>query len=58
VTHNLTDILPETSRVVFLKNGRIFADGAKEELLTSASLSRLFDAPLEVVRRDGYFYLW
>jgi len=58
VTHNLTDILPEISRVVFLKNGRIFADGAKEELLTSASLSRLFDAPLEVVRRDGYFYLW
>lgn len=58
VTHNLTDILPEITRVVFLKNGRVFDDGAKEKLLTSASLSRLFDTPLEVVKRDGYYYLW
>jgi iron complex transport system ATP-binding protein len=58
VTHNLTDVLPEITRVVFLKSGRVFADGPKEKLLTSASLSSLFDIPLEVVKRDGYYYLW
>ncbi len=58
VTHNLADVLPEVSRVVFLKEGRIFADGPKENLLISAALSRLFDIPLEVVRKDGYYHLW
>jgi iron complex transport system ATP-binding protein len=58
VTHNLTDIIPEISRVILLKDGSVFKDGKKEKILTPESLSSLFSTPLEVVKRDGYYYLW
>lgn len=58
VTHDLTDIIPEIQRVVLLREGRIFQDGAKEAILTTETISRLFGAPFEVVRRDGFYYLW
>lgn len=58
VTHDLTDIIPEIKRVVLLREGRIFKDGTKEEVLTAEMISELFGAPFEVMRRDGYYYLW
>lgn len=58
VTHNTADIIPEIERVILLKAGRVFKDGQKEKVLTSESLSHLFDTPLEVVKRDGYYHLW
>jgi iron complex transport system ATP-binding protein len=58
VTHHLPDILPEIDRVVLLRQGRIFADGPKTELLTTESLSELFGLPVELARRDGYYHLW
>ena len=58
VTHDLHDIIPEIERVILLKEGRIFADGPKQELLTAETLSRLFGTAVEVVRRDGYYHLW
>jgi len=58
VTHDLTDIIPEIERVILLKEGRIFKDGTKEEVLTSETISGLFGASFEVIRRDGYYYLW
>ncbi|SRR5579871_1288935 len=58
VTHHLSDIIPEIERVIFLKNGRVHADGEKSRLLTSEQLSRLFGLPAEVARRDGYYHLW
>jgi len=58
VTHNTLDIIPEIERVILLKDGRVFSDGTKEKMLTSKTLSQLFDTPLEVVKRDGYYYLW
>jgi len=59
VTHNTLDIIPEIERVILLKDGRVFNDGTKEKMLTSKTLSHLFDTPLEVVKRDGYYYyLW
>ncbi len=58
VTHNLTDIIPEITRVILLKAGHVFEDGTKEKILTSKSLSSLFGTPFEVVERDGYYYLW
>jgi iron complex transport system ATP-binding protein len=42
VTHHLADIIPEIERVVLLSQGRIVADGAKEEMLTAARLAALF----------------
>ena len=58
VTHDLADIVPEISRVVLFKRGRIVGDGAPEELLTSASLSALFERDVEVTRRDGHYHAW
>ncbi len=58
VTHHLPDILPEMERVVLLRHGRIFADGPKNDLLTTERLGELFGHPVDVVRRDGYYHLW
>jgi len=58
VTHHLPDILPEIDRVVLLREGQVFADGAKSELLTTERLSELFGLPVELARRDGYYHLW
>lgn len=57
VTHHLEDIIPEITRVIILKEGRVVRDGAKEEVLTSAELSRLFELPAEVLQRGGYYHL-
>ena len=58
VTHHLPDIIPEIDRVILLKAGRVFADGRKEDLLTTERLSELFAVPVEMGRRDGYYHLW
>lgn len=58
VTHYLQDIIPEITRVIMIKSGRVFRDGPKDQLLTEKNLSDLFQMPVEVSRRDGYYYLW
>jgi iron complex transport system ATP-binding protein len=58
VTHHLPDILPEIGRVVLLREGRVFGDGAKSELLTTKRLTELFGLPVKLARRDGYYHLW
>ena len=39
MTHHVPEIIPEIERVVLLQKGRVVADGAKEEVLTSEQLS-------------------
>lgn len=58
VTHHLADIPPEIERVVMLREGKVFADGPKEKLLTKGRLEKLFGVPLTVARRDGYYHVW
>lgn len=53
-THHVHEIPPEMSRVILLKQGRIVGDGSKEQLLTSASLTALFDIPLQVIQANGW----
>ncbi|RXA16686.1 ABC transporter ATP-binding protein [Methanosarcina sp. MSH10X1] len=55
VTHTLEDIIPEINRVILIKDGRIFMDGKKQEILTDANLSELFSLPVEVVEKKGYY---
>jgi iron complex transport system ATP-binding protein len=57
VTHNSADIIPEITRVILLKDGNIFQDGNKEEVLTSKTLHCLFGIPLKVIQRDGYYHI-
>ena len=55
VTHHIHEIPPEVSRVVLLKNGEVIADGEKPKILTSTSLSNLFDTSIELVQVNGFY---
>lgn len=57
VTHYPEDVIPEIMRVVLLKEGRVFADGLKDELLSSETMTALFEVPLQIQRRRGYYSL-
>jgi len=58
VTHHLPDIIPEIRRVIALKQGRIFFDGEKQELLNPKRMEELFDVPVGVEEEGGYYTLW
>ena len=58
VTHHLDDIITEIARVVLLRNGKVFADGPKDLVLTSERLSSMFRVPVEVIGRDGFYHAW
>lgn len=57
VTHHLPDIIPEVSRVIMLKDGKVFADGSKREVLTNDQMSELFGMRVEVFEKNGYHHL-
>lgn len=57
VTHHIADVIPEINRVILMKEGRIIADGPKARLLTSANLTRLFNARLRVIRSGKHYDL-
>ena len=58
VTHELADIVPEIQRVVLMSQGRVVADGPKEEILQVEKLSGLFGVNVQMARRDGHYHLW
>ena len=58
VTHDLADIVPEIERIVLISNGRIAADGRKDDVLHSGGLSALFGMKVELAERAGYYHLW
>jgi iron complex transport system ATP-binding protein len=55
VTHHLADILPEIERVIMMRDGRIAADGPKDDLLNTGKLGALFGTEVQILRRDGYY---
>jgi len=55
VTHRLEEIFPEIQRVILLQRGRVLLAGPKEEVLTSSNLSAMFESPIEVRERNGYY---
>jgi iron complex transport system ATP-binding protein len=58
VTHHLGDILPEVERIILMRDGRIVADGPRNELLTEARLSELFKAPVRIGRDEEWLHSW
>jgi zinc/manganese transport system ATP-binding protein len=53
VAHDVNPLLPYLDRVVYLARGRALA-GTVEEVITSETLSRLYEVPVEVLRAsDG-----
>jgi len=57
VTHHLPDIIPEMGRVALIRGGRVYRDGPKCEVLNAAVLSALFEMPVELLERDGYYHV-
>jgi len=57
VTHDLSDIVPEVTRVLLMSRGRIVADGPKEQILEAERLSNVFEAKVQIARRDGHYFL-
>lgn len=58
ITHHTADIIPEITRVLFMEEGRIAADGPKLDLLTAPRLSLLFKTRIELTEREGFFHTW
>ncbi len=52
VTHEINPVLPYVDRVLYLAGGR-FKLGTVDEVMTSASLTALYDSPVEVIRSSG-----
>jgi iron complex transport system ATP-binding protein len=57
VTHHLPDIVPEIERVILIREGRVFCDGPKRQVLRPEILSGLFGVPVEMVERQGYYHV-
>jgi len=54
IAHNINPLLPVLDRVIYVANGHI-ANGKPSDVLTSKSLTDLYDIPIEVLKdsRDG-----
>ncbi len=55
VTHHLNEIPPEVGRVILLDEGRVVADGDKQEVLTEERLSTIYRTPVRIAKIDGYY---
>lgn len=55
ITHQLEEVIPEISRTILLKEGRIAYDGSTVSALTSEKLSDLFGCRISVTRKNGFY---
>jgi len=55
VTHHVEEIMPVFSHVLLLRRGEVLAAGPKGKVLTSAMLSRAFDASVKLRNRRGRY---
>jgi iron complex transport system ATP-binding protein len=53
VTHRISDIIPEINRFIFLKKGKIFANGERSEVFNSNTFSSLFDMKVNIYENNG-----
>jgi iron complex transport system ATP-binding protein len=56
VTHHVEEIIPEIEHVILLKSGRVACAGPKSSILTTATLSAVYEAPVALQVVDGYYY--
>jgi molybdate transport system ATP-binding protein len=57
VVHRLEEIIPKISHVLLVKNGKLFRQGPREEILTAENLSLLYGCPLVLHKRNGSYTL-
>src|SRR6516165_978659 len=58
VTHHVSEIIPEMERVILLQQGKILADGPKQQVLTEENLRALFAVEVRLHRQDGFFHVY
>ena len=58
VTHELSEIIREINRVIVMKDGRIYADGKKEEILNEKLLSEVYGEKIYIDSRNGLYNAW
>lgn len=58
ITHHVADVIPAMDRVLLMRQGRLVADGSRAELLTAEKLGGLFETPVQLVERDGFYHAW
>ncbi len=55
VTHQLNEIPPDIRRLILLRQGRIIADGPKEQVLSESNLEKTYDTRVRIAKVGGYF---
>ena len=57
VTHEIDSIMRSAKRVLFIKDFQIVQDGRPTEIFTGKNISDLFDTPLEVLNKNGFWQI-
>jgi len=57
VTHRIEEIMPCVTHVLFLKDGQVAAQGKKDELMNSETLSRVLSCSLSVEKHSDRYWL-
>jgi molybdate transport system ATP-binding protein len=57
VVHRLEEIVPNITHVLMVKDGRLFRQGPKDEILTSENLTRLYGCSLRLGKNNGTYFL-
>ena len=57
VTHTIEEVIPEIKRVILLRDGSVYRDGAKQDVLTSANFSELYRMKVRLDEEDGYYHV-
>ncbi len=58
ITHELSQILPQINNIVLMKDGKIYKQGSKENLLTEEILSNLYEQKVYVAKKNGIYSAW
>ena len=57
VTHAIEEVIPEIGRVILLRDGRVFKDGTKKDILTAANLSELYRMKVRLDEENGFYHV-
>ncbi len=57
VTHHVEEILPTISHVLYLKQGKVFAQGRKKEMLTDKMISRALGCTIQLTQQDERYWV-
>lgn len=57
VTHYLEEVVPLFEHCILLKNGRVYAKGRTDVLLTTEKLTKFLDYPAQIKNVDGKYFI-